>query len=564
MKKLILSTLILALTLFFGCSDKNNPVASSSTPNHPPTTAQGIEFQDNTVKLTSQEESMISSVTSNSISFSSTDDVIKNLKVGDVINCGISEKTPNGLLRKITGIQKVSSPNGISFITTIAQMVELIKSGHIDFNTTLFSTSQTLNKLLYGDETNGVKLSGIFNENANLSGYLDFSNSVSAQLKVSLSGSADLALAANLTKSFSNTYNIYNQQLGAIAIWADPPIIVTPTLKIYARLVGNINGSISTGASDNFTIAVALTYDNSWNFDDPESNDFKFKEVEVNLSSDLKLVIGGEVDMLVYETIGPYVNIEEYTDLHADISQTPQWILYDGVQINFGISTGWLSALVPGQTWSTIDLIPETKLASGGTQSSGGWSDDFENYTSGSQPSSWVFDANGTDKSKNYVDNSTSYEGSNSLKLYGQVGGCWAALAYHSINLSPPFTVEFAIRNGDESLSGCHPSRGGIGLREGNSWSNPSRGFIVCRNDSIFAGDNKTFLGSFTTLKWYDIRVSYELITSNSVKLTYWIDGTNITSITVPQIADESKLLNLELNVQEGTAWFDNIIVKNN
>jgi len=190
------------------------------------------------------------------------------------------------------------------------------------------------------------------------------------------------------------------------------------------------------------------------------------------------------------------------------------------------------------------------------------WSEDFENYSSGNQPSSWTFDGNGTDNSTNYIDNTISYEGSNSLKLYGRVGGCWGALAYHPVQLSVPFEVEVAIRNGNETLSGCHPYRGSVGLREGDNWENPGRNFVIFKDNKIYAGDGKTILENFSTLKWYDISVSYDRLNTDSVKLSYWIDGNYKGFIVQPTITDEGKLLNLELVVNEGTAWFDNVVVK--
>jgi hypothetical protein len=67
-----------------------------------------------------------------------------------------------------------------------------------------------------------------------------------------------------------------------------------------------------------------------------------------------------------------------------------------------------------------------------------GFLDDFESYSTGSFPSSWIPDANANDISNNYVDASVYYEGSKSLRLHGLVGGCWGALTYHPLNITPP------------------------------------------------------------------------------------------------------------------------------
>ena len=191
-----------------------------------------------------------------------------------------------------------------------------------------------------------------------------------------------------------------------------------------------------------------------------------------------------------------------------------------------------------------------------------GWTDNFENYTAGTFPSNWVADGNATDISTNYVDNTHSYEGLSSLKLFGVIGYCWGALAYRPISVNAPFEVELAVKNGDESTSGCHPNRAGIGLREGTSWVNPSRSFINFNKDgSIQSGGGNVDLGTYSTLTWYTVKILYERPSASEVKLSYWINGNYKGSETLPAISDENQLTNLNLAAGEGTAWFDDIVV---
>ena len=190
------------------------------------------------------------------------------------------------------------------------------------------------------------------------------------------------------------------------------------------------------------------------------------------------------------------------------------------------------------------------------------WSDGFETYSLGTFPGNWVADGNATNTSTNFVNNEFSNQGAQSLKLYGTVGGCWGALTYRSINEEQPFEVQVAVRNGNETLSGCHPDRAGIGLRQGTSWSNPSRTFIRFLGDgTIISGGNTVSLGSYNTLDWYIIKVRYEKPSSTNIKLSYWINNIYKGSETLTAISSEDLLTNLELHVQEGTAWFDDIVI---
>lgn len=205
-----------------------------------------------------------------------------------------------------------------------------------------------------------------------------------------------------------------------------------------------------------------------------------------------------------------------------------------------------------------------SELKAFGSVESSTWSDGFETYSFGSFPSNWVADANASALSTNYVDNEYSNQGNQSLKLYGTIGGCWGALAYRSLQVEEPFNIQIAIKNGNESLSGCHPDRAGLGLRQGTSWNNSSRSLIRFKGDgTIISGGEGVLLGTFNTEEWYLIKVRYEKLSSSTIKLSYWINNTYKGSETIATISDENQLTNLELHVQEGYAWFDDITIDN-
>jgi len=229
--------------------------------------------------------------------------------------------------------------------------------------------------------------------------------------------------------------------------------------------------------------------------------------------------------------------------------------------VNYKDVSGWTA---PSSMDVTISEN-QTKSVTGTyivVSSTSSWKDSFESYTVNTFPSIWTADGNATDNSKNYVDNNYSYEGNQSLRLYGQIGYCWGALAYHPVNLSPPFYITVYIRNGNEILSGCHPNRAGIGLREGTSWQNPDRGFMTFQQDgTITSGGKSVDLGSYESLKWYKIKVLYEVLANNQIKLSYWINDSYKGSEVLSSIDEEDKLTNLSLSVDEGNAWFDNVII---
>ena len=358
MKKIIL---IVFTFLFLVSCSKDDPVLSTSNsppPNGP--NGYGITLQPTTHEFkTPAELSTISSASANSISFSSD----PGLKTGDVIICGISSSTPDGLIKKITGsLSKITG--GTTYSTTDASLSDAVKSGRFEFNKSLFNFNQNFSNQIYS----GVTFTGAFSESANLFGFLDFNNlpTISGKLGFTFNGSVDLNLSAELNKTFDETKTIYSQSLAPIVVFPDPPIVITPKVSLYVKLQGKINGKISSGVTDNLSITASLSYDKIWTFEKSGTNTFQFKPVVINFSTDLKAIVGGSVEFLVYGTLGPSVSVEPYSRVHANLQETPIWALYAGVDINAGISTGWLSPLISGRTFGPFNLY-EVQLASGGS-----------------------------------------------------------------------------------------------------------------------------------------------------------------------------------------------------
>jgi hypothetical protein len=199
---------------------------------------------------------------------------------------------------------------------------------------------------------------------------------------------------------------------------------------------------------------------------------------------------------------------------------------------------------------------------SSATAQSGGWSDDFGSYTLGSFPSAWV---NSGNNGGSVVNTYAAPGSTQSLQMYGQVGGCWATLAHRQLQVTPPFTVQVSIRNGNEATSGCHPDRGFVGLNTGPSWTTAGVALLdSAQSGALYAGSSLSggqFLENASLLQWNTIRMGYEFVNSSTVQVTYWIDGQPGITITRPAVAQEASMAWLTLAAEEGTAWFDNVQV---
>lgn len=189
------------------------------------------------------------------------------------------------------------------------------------------------------------------------------------------------------------------------------------------------------------------------------------------------------------------------------------------------------------------------------------WEEDFETYETETFPSAWTKDANSlNDPNNNTIVSTSVYHGSNSLKLFGGIGDCWAGIAFRSLTVAPPFEIELAVSNGNESLSGCHSIRGWIGLNQSTTWTNSNQRYLVKFNsDGTIQGAGGMDLGSYTSNTWYLVKIRYEVESSSTIKVSYWLNNNNLGSESTTVSGDPGMLSYLELQGAEGSAWFDYI-----
>lgn len=193
------------------------------------------------------------------------------------------------------------------------------------------------------------------------------------------------------------------------------------------------------------------------------------------------------------------------------------------------------------------------------------WMDGFESYPAGGFPTSnWTNSGNTTA----YVTNTIQESGNNSLYLYGLIGQDWAAVATRQIAYAPDLVFEFDVRNGSEPLDGgAHQVYGGVSLSTGPSWTTFARGLISFGSDGLIHAPGTggelsgPVLGSYTAGTWYDVKIAYDVVSPNTVSLSYWINGSFDGIYGEASTANESSIADLELQSGAGSAWFDNVSV---
>lgn len=200
--------------------------------------------------------------------------------------------------------------------------------------------------------------------------------------------------------------------------------------------------------------------------------------------------------------------------------------------------------------------------------------EDFESYARGSWPSTWVADANAvSDPTRNQIAADPTDSSNNVMMLHGQVGGCWGALAYRSFEFPDAFTLTFDVYNAAGGFPGCHQHRANIGMRNGTHWfgvTNPNRYLaqfmssneVVSPNDP-YALTPTTVIAGYDMDRWYSYRIDY-VRTGDSLSLHYWIDGVDAGEVVHQgiNVGIESSFDQLEFTVGQGTAFLDNLVVR--
>jgi len=230
--------------------------------------------------------------------------------------------------------------------------------------------------------------------------------------------------------------------------------------------------------------------------------------------------------------------------MRRSIRQFGNWILRIHRR---GVGTGLTLAII------LMPVLLSTRSAQGQN-----WSDNFDSDPLGSNPpQGWQSSGN----SSAIVVNSTSVSPPQSVQMLGVVGGCWAALIHRQLEVKPPFTIQMYVRNGDEGLSGCHPTRGESALQTGPSWTLPSRVLWDFNANGEFIVPGATTGPSFPALTWVKVGVSYELSDATHVRMNYSLNGQFYKSVTATKDSYESQLAWLSLVAGEGTVWYDNVSV---
>jgi hypothetical protein len=334
------------------------------------------------------------------LTFSGSTAQLEALKRDDVIVGGVSDKAPDGFLRKV---QSVSAEGGQVVVQTgPARLEDAIETGSL-------SVSRELKP---GDVREGWKLPGVelaslaplsategwyvtladvllfdldgqsstTDDQIRANGSIAFVPSMDFDLQIGWFQVKKLTLVARATETVdirvsgdvqladvSEEVDVAFFPLNPIPLWIGPvPVILTPILNVSIGLDGTAHVGIVTGVTQQASVEAGVQYvDGRWNPIHTFNNSFDF--IPPTITGNLQVEAYGSIQLavLIYGVGGPYASLNGYFGLDVNLQRMPPWKLYGGLRCIVGVRAEILGYKLGN--WEATVLDSNTSIGEGGS-----------------------------------------------------------------------------------------------------------------------------------------------------------------------------------------------------
>ncbi len=121
------------------------------------------------------------------------------------------------------------------------------------------------------------------------------------------------------------------------------PLVFVPKAQITGKLMGGASGAFSTGVHGSATFVTSVTVSSKQTqtpeFRQPEleSQDFGPNDTKVSLDAKARVGVAATLNLLLFDTAGPYATAEPYAEIDANVLEAPCWNLHAGIDAELGI-----------------------------------------------------------------------------------------------------------------------------------------------------------------------------------------------------------------------------------
>ena len=316
------------------------------------------------------------------VTFTGTTSQIDNLKSGDVLVLGVTPSSPEGMLKKVTGVQK-KSDGTVTLQTGSATLEDAVQKASVSYSKTFTDSdvvsevtmakgvskvaplsmsigtiSLQLKDVVIYDRDNNLQTTG---DQITVNGNISFKPKVDMNIEIdsytlkkfifSVTGeeSSELTIKAEVPapaldqKKLLKTYNLGTQTflIGYV------PVVVSYELGIYVGVKGNISIGLSANANQKLTYTGGVKYENNnWSPINTQSAEFGFLLPTIDAAAEAKCYVGPELSTKLYGVAGPFINIYGYLLLQSNPQSTPWWELFAGFEGKVGAKIEILSGKI--------------------------------------------------------------------------------------------------------------------------------------------------------------------------------------------------------------------------
>jgi hypothetical protein len=314
-----------------------------------------ITYAGNVVFLGDAELALIKEVTANGIVFGNNTGEIGNIADNSILVMGISEKTPDGSLRKVNSILK--NGDEVVITTSDALISDAIVEGTIKFQKKLLEKDFKLKSKVDGVLVKGADKSfdglaitlnnlEIFNDGtkiARLYGAIGISPEIDMTIEIRFNEVNEINVVTTLNKidevtvTSNGSFNGDKEIIAAEFIHS--PIIIdslvfVPEVTISCGYNGTISSEVASGVRQDRAITSTMNYKSSKWSEDPmiHSESFDYTQPIVTDNSELKIFSGPEISLKLFGVQVQATKATGFYSLHSEKTGNPRWKLLYGLE----------------------------------------------------------------------------------------------------------------------------------------------------------------------------------------------------------------------------------------
>ena len=369
--------------------------------------------------------------------FSEDAPAVDGIETGDVIVGGVSSKTPEGFLRKVTSVEQEGGSTRLS--TTQATLTEAVKEGTIAFQRNLDpadlekSIARVEGARLVRGPVKGVQKGEFFMElrdvvlydadgdertkgdQIKVNGGITFDPTIDFRLEIDnfavqsfrfapeMNTSADLDVSASVRLAeLEARLTIHEHYFSPIVVGVGGfPVVFVPRLDVNVDLNGSVSVGMSTGVNYEVTTTSGIEYaDRQWAPVSDFQHEANHRPLEASAGGNAELYLATPLNVLLYGFVGPYVQPRAGLQANVDLLADPWWNLFFAVELGAGarldiIGMDEIEKNYPGVIGFRVEIASADGEYDGGDDDDGitntSFSDDFDDGDYTSSPE-WLVD----------------------------------------------------------------------------------------------------------------------------------------------------------------------------